>query len=298
MKIIRYIFKLIASFFHLIYSLFYKLYRKNKLAFIILCALIFFAIYIGAFSAVRNHIEKSKTTDVLNVDTGNEKNKVEKQIEIKNKEEAKKSLSILLSQSKKVYIADEDVENIKITGSILDNFDRHLEMFVKIRSIDDTFNAKYHGYSEDGIKFQTDFNYMKIIKGSRVEVYKIPVAMKDDFENLYRRMIYTSVDFITSKKGLGKIEVYHKNDKKRIMPWNKDDLVYKILYKREVGKIQPEKEFSETKDNYTIKMEKSGVDLTIQTMGKDFIKVICGDNTAYYEVYPDLYNYMHDDVFN
>lgn len=298
MKILKFFFGLIVNFFSLIYNLIYNLYRKNKIAFIVLCILFFFLIYIGVFSMTRDNIENYKSTDVLDVDTGNEKNKVEKQLEIKKKEESKKPLTILLSESKKIYISDDEVENIKITGAILENFDRNLEMFVKIRSIDENFNPKNSGYSEDNIKFQTDFNYMRISKGNRTENYKIPVAMKDDFETLYRRMIYTSVDFISSKKGLGKIEVYHKNDRKRIMPWDKADLVYKILYKREVGKIQPEKEFSNTKDNYTIKMEKSGVKVTIQTMGKDFIKVICGDNTAYYEVYTDLYNYLHDDVFN
>ena len=75
-------------------------------------------------------------------------------------------------------------------------------------------------------------------------------------------------------------------------------MINKILYKREVGKIQPEKEFTRVKDNYTIKVDKSGVVLSIQTMGKDFIKVTCGDNTAYYEVYPYLYNYLHYKEFN
>ena len=44
-------------------------------------------------------------------------------------------------------------------------------------------------------------------------------------------------------------------------------------------------------------MEKSGEKIYIQTMGKDFIRVTCGDNIAYYEVYPELYNYLHDEVF-
>ena len=44
-------------------------------------------------------------------------------------------------------------------------------------------------------------------------------------------------------------------------------------------------------------MEKSNIKISIQTMGKDFIKVDCGDNTAYYEVYQDLYSYLHDEGF-
>ena len=121
--------------------------------------------------------------------------------------------------------------------------------------------------------------------------------MKAELESEYRKLIYTSVDFITNKENMGSIRLYHGDKSKKVWPWKKDDLIYKILYKREVGKIQPEKEFRKSKDNYTIKMEKSGEEIYIQTMGKDFIKVTCGDNIAYYEVYPELYNYLHDEVF-
>ena len=50
---------------------------------------------------------------------------------------------------------------------------------------------------------------------------------------MYRRMIYTSLDFITDNSGIGKMTVLHGNDEKRIWPWRKDDVVHKILYKRE-----------------------------------------------------------------
>ena len=235
--------------------------------------------------------------DIMSVDTGGEKTKTQEAMEAKKAEEAKKSLLVRFKESKKIYISDEETENIKISGETLEQFKRKAEVFVKVRNLDDDFKTSNKGYTDNSLNFKTDFNYFVITSGKRVENYKVPVSMKAELEAEYRKLIYTSVDFITNKENMGSIRIYHGDESKKVWPWKKDDLIYKILYKREVGKIQPEKEFKKSKDNYTIKMEKSGVKIFIQTMGKDFIKVTCGDNTAYYEVFPELYNYLHDEVF-
>ncbi len=275
----------------------WKKITHNKIFFTVLVVLACFVIYLVVFKLTEYNNDQAQVNDVLKVDTGDEKNSVQQMLEQRKKEEEKKSLLVRLSQRKKVYISDEEVENIKISGDTLDKFKRSMEVFVKIRSIDGDFSPKNYGRTDTGIKFETDFNYFKISDGKKTEFYKIPVISKKEFQSMYRRMIYTSLDFITDNSGIGKMTVLHGNDEKRIWPWRKDDVVHKILYKREVGKIQPEKEFKNSKDNYTIKMEKSNIKISIQTMGKDFIKVDCGDNTAYYEVYQDLYSYLHDEVF-
>lgn len=286
--------KLIKRLFNWIAGIFLKL---NIIVRVVVVILIFMLLYSISFKMARINIDKGQTMDIMNVDTGGEKTKTQEAMEAKKAEEAKKSLLVRFKESKKIYISDEETENIKISGETLEQFKRKAEVFVKVRNLDDDFKTSNKGYTDNSLNFKTDFNYFVITSGNRVENYKVPVSMKAELEAEYRKLIYTSVDFITNKENMGSIRIYHGDESKKVWPWKKDDLIYKILYKREVGKIQPEKEFKKSKDNYTIKMEKSGVKIFIQTMGKDFIKVTCGDNTAYYEVFPELYNYLHDEVF-
>lgn len=286
--------KLIKRLFNWIAGIFLKL---NIIVRVVVVILIFMLLYSISFKMARINIDKGQTMDIMSVDTGGEKTKTQEAMEAKKAEEAKKSLLVRFKESKKIYISDEETENIKISGETLEQFKRKAEVFVKVRNLDDDFKTSNKGYTDNSLNFKTDFNYFVITSGKRVENYKVPVSMKAELEAEYRKLIYTSVDFITNKENMGSIRIYHGDESKKVWPWKKDDLIYKILYKREVGKIQPEKEFEKSKDNYTIKMEKSGVKIFIQTMGKDFIKVTCGDNTAYYEVFPELYNYLHDEVF-
>ena len=286
--------KLIKRLFNWIAGIFLKL---NIIVRVVVVILIFMLLYSISFKMARINIDKGQTMDIMSVDTGGEKTKTQEAMEAKKAEEAKKSLLVRFKESKKIYISDEETENIKISGETLEQFKRKAEVFVKVRNLDDDFKTSNKGYTDNSLNFKTDFNYFVITSGKRVENYKVPVSMKAELEAEYRKSIYTSVDFITNKENMGSIRIYHGDESKKVWPWKKDDLIYKILYKREVGKIQPEKEFKKSKDNYTIKMEKSGVKIFIQTMGKDFIKVTCGDNTAYYEVFPELYNYLHDEVF-
>lgn len=286
--------KLIKRLFNWIAGIFLKL---NIIVRVVVVILIFMLLYSISFKMARINIDKGQTMDIMSVDTGGEKTKTQEAMEAKKAEEAKKSLLVRFKESKKIYISDEETENIKISGETLEQFKRKAEVFVKVRNLDDDFKTSNKGYTDNNLNFKTDFNYFVITSGKRVENYKVPVSMKAELEAEYRKLIYTSVDFITNKENMGSIRIYHGDESKKVWPWKKDDLIYKILYKREVGKIQPEKEFKKSKDNYTIKMEKSGVKIFIQTMGKDFIKVTCGDNTAYYEVFPELYNYLHDEVF-
>lgn len=286
--------KLIKRLFNWIAGIFLKL---NIIVRVVVVILIFMLLYSISFKMARINIDKGQTMDIMSVDTGGEKTKTQEAMEAKKAEEAKKSLLVRFKESKKIYISDEETENIKISGETLEQFKRKAEVFVKVRNLDDDFKTSNKGYTDNSLNFKTDFNYFVITSGKRVENYKVPVSMKAELEAEYRKLIYTSVDFITNKENMGSIRIYHSDESKKVWPWKKDDLIYKILYKREVGKIQPEKEFKKSKDNYTIKMEKSGVKIFIQTMGKDFIKVTCGDNTAYYEVFPELYNYLHDEVF-
>jgi|SRR3712207_3257173 len=276
----------------------WKRIRTNKILLTILVIFISFVIYMITFKITVKNVAQDESMSVINVEEGQEKTSLQLMLEQKKKEEEKKTLLARIGERKKMYISDEEVENIKISGDTLDKFKRAMDVFVDVRKIDGDFSPKNYGRTDTGIEFETDFNYFKLTDGKKTEYYKIPIISQKEFQDMYRRMIYTSLDFITDNKDIGKMRVYHGNDDKRIWPWRKDDVIHKILYKREVGKIQPEKEFKKYKENYTIRMEKNNTKIKVQTMGKDFIKVECGDNIAYYEVYPDLYNYLHKEVFN
>ncbi len=273
--------------------------KLKKTTILILAVVGFFFLYFFSFKMSRGYIihHAADDTTIMDIDSGGEKTKVQQEMENKRLNENKKSPMQRLKESKKAFISDDQVNDIKIDGSTLEDFKRAMSNFVKVRDVDEEFKPINKGKTNNNVQFETDFNYLVIKSGKKRECYKIPISEKKDFQNMYRRMIYTSVEFITNGRGIGDVKIYHGNEEKKVWFWKKKELINKILYKREVGKIQPEKEFTRVKDNYTIKVDKSGVLLSIQTMGKDFIKVTCGDNTAYYEVYPDLYNYLHDKEF-
>lgn len=273
--------------------------KLKKSTILIIAIVSFFVLYFFSFKIARGYIlhHVSKDEKVMDIDNGGEKTKVQQEIENKIMTENRKTAMQRFKECKKAYISDDLVKDIKIEGSTLEDFKRAMLNFVKVRDADDDYKPKNHGKTNNDVTFSTDFNYMIMKTGKKKEVYKIPVSEKKDFENMYRRMIYTSVEFITNGDKIGDVKIYHGNEEKKVWFWKKKELINKILYKREVGKIQPEKEFRREKNNYTIKVDKSGVIVSIQTMGKDFIKVTCGDNVAYYEVYPNLYNYLSGKVF-
>lgn len=269
-------------------------YKKKTV--LIFGLIIFFLIYILAFNLSVGRFKNSDDGRLTNIDSKNysDNTLAGKEFQEKQKREAKKSLIESFKGARKIYIGDNKVSHIRVSGVSLENFHRYISNFIKLRDVDKGFNPIYRGKSSNGIDFLTDFNYLELKSGNKKEFFKIPVSEKEDFQNMYRKLMYTSVEFITNGEKIGSVRVYHDNDEKSIWFWKKKELLNKILYKREVGKIQPEKEFSQTKDNYTIKLDKSGVKISIQTMGKDFIRVNCGDNIAYYEVYPDLYTYLYN----
>ncbi|MBC2575138.1 hypothetical protein [Peptostreptococcus canis] len=277
--------------------IFNSISKLNKTVLIILVIILFFLVYSFSFKVFRKWISSSPKTDIVNIDTRGEKNRVQQELERKEIEDRKKSVLLRFNESKKMFISSGNIEDIKVEGEMMDNFNRITISFVKLRGIDGKFEPDNRGKTNTGIEFETDFNYFVVKDRDKTEYYKIPVAVKSDFQSMYNRMIFTSVDYIVNKKDLGKIRVCKGNDEKGIMPWKKDDLIHKILYKREVGKIQPEKDFQKSKKNFTIKIKKSNRDIIIQTMGKDFIKVTSGDNIAYYEVYKDLYEYLDTEIF-
>ncbi len=76
-----------------------------------------------------------------------------------------------------------------------------------------------------------------------------------------------------------------------------DEVSSRLISKKVVGKVQPEKSQSRSEYNFEIRIDCGGYEIQIDTMGSDYIKVVTGDSYNYYEVEPDLYDYIRDVIF-
>lgn len=215
--------------------------------------------------------------------------------QVEEKEDTRPLISQLKSESK-IYISDSEIENIKIEESSWDEIKYVFTKFSKIRT-PEKFTPIYNGYTDDGLKFSTDLNYLRVYTVKKEEYYKVPVEQKDYFQKALNESIYTSFDFVKQYKTWKNVTISYNDNKKRIHKWKFDDLSYKMAAKRQVGKIQPEKSKERSEYNFTIDIKGENYEVTIETMSKDYVKITSGDLQAYYEVYTGLFEYIKENVF-
>ena len=109
--------------------------------------------------------------------------------------------------------------------------------------------------------------------------------------------MYASIDSVKKYKSWKSVKISDGNEVKRVKRWKFDDLAYKISVKRIVGKIQPEKSKERSKYNFTINIEGKGYLATIETMGREYVKIVSNEATAYYEIHTGLYDYIKETIF-
>ena len=224
-------------------------------------------------------------------------NKDKPKVESKEDEEIdNRPLMKQLSSKKKIYMSNEEVENIKVDEIYWDEVKYELTKFSKVRK-SDKFTPIYTGYSDDGVRFSTDLNLFRIYTVNEEVYYKIPVSEKTRFEKVLSGSIYTSFDFVKKYKTWKNVSVSYNDQKKTIHKWKYDDLAYKMSSKRIVGKIQPEKNKERSKYNFTIDIHGDNYTLKIETMGKDYVKILSDKGEAYYEVSIALYEYLREEIF-
>ena len=245
----------------------------------ILAVILFFAVYFIAFK-FGTYLDQ-KNQDPI------------KQVE--EKEDTRPLINQLKSESK-IYISDSEIQNIKIEESSWDEIKYIFTKFSKIRT-PEKFTPIYNGYTDDGLKFSTDLNYLRVYTVKKEEYYKVPVEQKDYFKKALNESIYTSFDFVKQYKTWKNVTISYNNNKKTIHKWKFDDLSYKMAAKRQVGKIQPEKSKERSEYNFTIDIKGENYEVTIETMSKDYVKITSGNLEAYYEVYTGLFEYIEDNVF-
>lgn len=218
---------------------------------------------------------------------------------VENKEEEEiddRPLMKQLNSKKKIYMSNQEIENIKVDETYWDEVKYELTKFSQVRK-SEKFTPIYTGYSDDGVRFSTDLNLFRIYTVNQEVYYKIPVSEKTQFEKVLNGSIYTSFDFVKKYKTWKSVNISYNDQKKTIHKWKYDDLAYKMSSKRIVGKIQPEKNKERSKYNFTIDIQGDNYNLKIETMGKDYVKISSDKGEAYYEVSIALYDYLRETIF-
>lgn len=244
----------------------------------------FFAVYFISFNVFKNLDKKVET-------------------KTQSSEEQAEDARSLLTQIKgknKIYIKDEgnsELSSIKIDEEYWKQIKYFFLEFSEIRSPQE-YKALYVGNSDDGLRFSTDLNYLRVYNVNKEEYYKVPVGVKQEFENIIKKSIYTSFDFVKQYKTYDKVTITSsKGDKKVLHKWKYDDLSYKMASKRMVGKVQPEKNKERSDYNFAIDIEGKTYQVRIETMGKDYVKITSKGEQSYYEVHTGLFDYLKEDIF-
>lgn len=252
--------------------------KKEVMIFILIC--LFFVIYILGFK-FGTYLEKKDEVTIK---------------QEQDEDEDSRSLMSQISAKDKIYVSDSKVENVKIETDYWEGMKFLFKGFSKIRK-PENYTPIYNGYSDDGIRFSTNLNYFRIYTVNKEEFYKIPVENKSEVEKILNNSIYTSFDLIKQYKTWKNVEISYGGNVKTIHKWKYDDIAYNMASKRMVGKVQPERSKERSDYNFTINIRGENYEVKVETMGKDYIKITCGETASYYEVYTGLFDYIKNDIF-
>lgn len=254
--------------------------KLKKKAAILIGVVIFFIIYFISFKIGIN-MEKDKSEVPKKVETETEDNR---------------SLMTQIKEKKKIYVSDKNVENIKIEEDMWNEVKFFFSEFKKVRNTT-SYEAIYEGYSDDGIKFSTDLNFFRVYTVNKEEYYKVPIDSKNSFKKLLDESIYTSFDLLSHYKDWKEVTITYGKETKKVHKWKFDDLEHKMISKRVVGKVQPEKSKERSDYNFSINIKGENFAVKVDTMGKDYVKVTSKKTVSYYEVHTSLFDYLKNEIF-
>ncbi len=207
-----------------------------------------------------------------------------------------RSLLEQFKEENKIYISNDKVTGVRMEDEKVTEFRYSFKEFSKIRT-PKSYSPLYEGYTDDEIQFSTDLNVFRIYTVNQEEYYKIPVAYKKEFKEILDTSIYTSFDFIKQHKTWKKVTIDYGDENKKIHNWKYDDLASKMVQKRLVGKIQPEKARERSKYKFTINITADNYEAKVDIMGEDYVKITVDNLVSYYEVSDSLYDYIKTDIF-
>lgn len=246
---------------------------------LIVCIVLFFIAYIFIFNLYSNR-EQGEGTKIINIEEKQDTRSLLKQLKDENK----------------IYISDKSISNVRMEDEKVEDFKYSFIEFSKIRK-PESYNPIYEGYTDSGMKFSTDLNVFRIYTVNKEEYYKVPVSYKDTFKEILDTSVYTSFDFIKQYKTWKKVSIKYDDKNKSIRSWNYEDLSSKMVKKRLVGKIQPQKARERCKYKFDIEIKAEDYEAKINIMGEDYIKISVNGLVSYYEVTNNLYSYVKDEVF-
>ena len=141
-------------------------------------------------------------------------------VEVNTQEQKEDTRSLLtqLRYKKKIYLSDGTVSNIRVEEDYWDELDYILAELKEVRT-PESYKEVYSGYSDDGIKFSTDLNYLRIYTVNQESYYKIPVDSKEEFTNVLNKSIYTSFGFITQYKNWESVSITYGEKTKKNHKW-------------------------------------------------------------------------------
>ena len=252
--------------------------RVKKSVVLVGAIILFFIVYFASFM----HFSKKESSG--------EDNSVKIQAQEDNR-----SLLKQLASKEKIYLSDQVVSDVRVDERLLEELRYSFEEVSKIRT-PASYTSIYEGYSDDGLKFSTDLNVIRIYTVNKEAYYKIPVASKEEFKNILNKSIYTSFDFIKQYKTWKEVKITYEGKTKKLSKWKYDDLANTMASKRVVGKVQPEKSKERSKYNFTIEIKADNYEAKVYTMGEDYVKIEAKDLNSYDEVHTALYEYIKKEV--
>lgn len=253
--------------------------KIKKSVFLVAAIILFFCVYIITFIHFSDQDNSSKDNAV----------KIEEP-------EDNRSLLKQLEEKEKIYLSDGIVSDVRVEEQLLEELRYSFEDISKIRK-PASFESIYEGYSDDGLKFSTNLNVIRIYTVNEEEYYKIPITSKDELKNILDKSIYTSFDFIKQYKTWKDIKITYKGSSKDLSKWKYDDLANTMAAKRVVGKVQPEKSKERSKYNFVIQIKANNYESKVEVMGANYVKIESKGLESYYEVHTALYDYIKDNVF-
>lgn len=253
--------------------------RIKKSVFLVAAIILFFCVYTGSFIFFSNQDSKSEDNAV----------KIEEP-------EDNRSLLKQLEEKEKIYLSDGVVSDVRVEDQLLEELRYSFEDISKIRK-PASYESTYEGYSDDGLKFSTNLDVIRIYTVNEEEYYKIPITSKEELKNILDKGIYTSFDFVKQYKTWKEIKITYKDSTKNLSKWKYDDLANTMAAKRVVGKVQPEKSKQRSKYNFIIEIKADNYEAQVEVMGANYVRIQSKDLSSYYEVHTALYDYIKDSVF-
>lgn len=256
--------------------------RKRKIkksVFLVAAIILFFGVYIISFTLFSNKNDSSKDNAV----------KIQEP-------EDNRSLLKQLEEKDKIYLSDGTVSDVRVDEELLEELRYSFEDISKIRK-PASYESTYEGYSDDGLKFSTNLDVIRIYTVNEEEYYKIPVSSKDEFKKILDKSIYTSFDFIKQYKTWKEVKITYKDTTKKLSKWKYDDLANTMAAKRVVGKVQPEKSKERSKYNFVIEIKADNYEAKVEVMGANYVKIESKGLSSYYEVHTALHDYIKDEIF-